>query len=217
VSMRICMGHMRQLKLVAASSAESFFCWPCRLFLAYLGVPKMKSSHSLSGLAALFAGLLLSGAAGAATVTGGTFNVSIGITANCAMGTGTNTDMSFGSVASTSTTTPTETTPASFGVTCTNLTPYTIGLQPGNSNLLGAGAMKGAVNTTTTIGYQLYQDASHATVWGNTTGSSPNVKSATGTGLLQTYSVYGKLAAAVNTLNLPVDTYSDTVAITVYY
>jgi spore coat protein U-like protein len=177
----------------------------------------MKLRHLLSGLAALFAGLLLSGAAGADTVTGGTFNVSIAITANCAMGAGANTDMSFGSVTSTNTTTPTETTPASFGVTCTNLTPYTIGLQPGNNNLLGAGVMSGAVNTSTKIAYQLYQDASHATAWGNTTGTGGNVKGAAGTGALQTYSVYGKLAAAVNTLNLPVDTYSDTVAITVYY
>lgn len=176
-------------------------------------------NHSLSALVALVAGLVFSVAASAATpVTGGTFNVKIAITAQCSMGAGPNTDMDFGSKASTDTTAAlTETTAASFGVTCTNLTPYTIGLQPGNGNLLGAGQMAGATNTSTKIAYQLYQDAGHATVWGNTTGGSGNVKSATGNGTLQTYSAYGKLPATISSLNLPVDTYSDTVAITVYY
>ncbi|MEO6984447.1 MAG: spore coat U domain-containing protein [Paralcaligenes sp.] len=177
----------------------------------------MKLNYLLSGLTALVAGLSMSAVASAATVTGGTFNVKIAITAECSMGTAANTDMDFGSAGSTSTTQPTQATAASFGVTCTNLTPYTIGLQPGNANLLGAGQMAGATNTTVKVGYQLYQDAGHATAWGNTTGTGPNVKTAAGNGVLQTYAVYGKLAAPINTLNLPVDSYSDTVAITVYY
>ncbi|TCT04461.1 Csu type fimbrial protein [Paralcaligenes ureilyticus] len=175
-------------------------------------------NHSLSALVALVAGLTFSVVASAATpVTGGTFNVKIAITAECSMGTGTNTAMDFGSAGSTSATTPTETTAASFQVKCTNLTPYTIGLQPGNANLLGAGQMAGAINTGTKIGYQLYQDAGHATIWGNTPGVGGNLLSATGTGSLQTYSAYGKLLASISSLNLPVDNYSDTVAITVYY
>ena len=35
-------------------------------------------------------------------------------------------------------------------------------------------------NTSTTVGYQIYQDSSHATVWGNTQGT--DTVGGTGTG-----------------------------------
>lgn len=177
---------------------------------------KMRLNRTLSVLAGLVAGLSLSASVSAASTSGTTFKTTIAITASCSMGTGTNTDMSFGSFASTDTAASTQATPGGFSVKCTNLLPYRIGLQPANGNLLGAGVMTGAVNTTKTIAYQLYSDASWATVWGNTDPTNTATKTANGTD--QSFLVYGKLTGGtLASQNLPVDNYSDTVAITIYY
>lgn len=179
---------------------------------------KMKLNRTLSILAGLVAGLSLSVPAWAAQVTGGTFQTKIAITADCAMGAGPNTDMDFGSHASTDTSTPNQTTAASFSVTCTNQSPYSIGLQPGNGNLLGAGDMSATVNSVVyKIPYKLYSNSTWTTPWGNTPSGTPNTLSAVGTGAAQVYPVYGKLASSVTSQNLPVGNYTDTVAITVYY
>ena len=144
----------------------------------------------------------------------GSMDVQIVITANCTVSGSTNT-LDFGSNASTASNATANN--GGFSVTCSNMTPYKIGLK---SNSTGAGDDGAGVMASTapgvsqTIGYQLYQDAGMATVWGNSTTGTINTKAATGTGSAQAYTVYGKTTTS---LNVPAATYTDTVAINVYY
>jgi spore coat protein U-like protein len=102
-----------------------------------------------------------------------------------------------------------------LSIVCTRSAAYKIALGPGqNAGGLGVNARKmksGAV----TIAYQLYQDASHSVVWGDTlTGGGTNVKSDTGTGLTQTHTVYGRVPPQTTPA---AGTYGDTVVVTVEY
>jgi spore coat protein U-like protein len=62
------------------------------------------------------------------------------------------------------------------------------------------------------MGYALYQDSGHATVWGNTSGTAP--AAVAGTGLAQSTTVYGQVSAGQD---LPAGTYNDTVVATVTF
>nr|WP_074296549.1 spore coat U domain-containing protein [Paraburkholderia phenazinium] len=101
-------------------------------------------------------------------------------------------------------------------VTCTNTTPYNVGLDAGTvtgssvTSRLMAGTATG--NTATTVGFQLYQDSGHTTVWGNTQGT--NTVAGTGTGAAQSIAVYGQVPA--QSTPKP-DTYQTTVTATVYF
>ncbi len=173
----------------------------------------MKTSQLLLTAIAMIAGVSLSTTASAATATG-SLNAKITITSNCAI-TGASTDLDFGSNASTAAG-PISASNGGFSVTCTNQTPYTIGLKSTASGSTddGKGTMTATVGGTAyTIGYQLYQDAG-TTVWGNTTTGTANVKSSTGTGTAQAFTVYGKTTTS---LNVPAATYSDVVSINVEY
>lgn len=99
-----------------------------------------------------------------------------------------------------------------IGVQCTNTTPYNIGL--------GAGAGSGATVATRrmssgsggTIDYSIYLDSAGTQVWGDTVNS--NTFSGTGTGAVQTQTVYGRVP--VQPTPAP-GNYADTVQITVTY
>jgi len=101
-------------------------------------------------------------------------------------------------------------------VTCTNTTPYNVGLDAGGvagstvSSRLMAGTTTG--NTSTTVAFQLYQDAGHTTIWGNTQGT--DTVAGTGTGSAQSINVYGQVP--VQATPKP-DTYQSTVVATVYF
>lgn len=62
------------------------------------------------------------------------------------------------------------------------------------------------------IAYQLYQNATRSTVWGNTVGT--NTVAGTGNGNVQLLTVYGSVPAQATP---PAGTYSDTVTVTVTY
>ncbi|MDE1182785.1 spore coat U domain-containing protein [Paraburkholderia sp.] len=104
----------------------------------------------------------------------------------------------------------------SVAVTCTNTTPYNVGLDAGTvtgstvTSRLMAGTTSG--NTTTTVAFQLYQDSGHTTAWGNTQGT--NTVGGTGTGSAQSISVYGQVPAQATPKP---DTYQTTVTATVYF
>src|ERR1044072_493525 len=77
-------------------------------------------------------------------------------------------------------------------VTCTNTTPYNIGLNAGT----GAGATVATRKMTSggaTINYTLYSDSGRTTVWGNTVGT--DTVAATGSGSAQSHTRYGRLTA----------------------
>ena len=180
---------------------------------------RIGTTHKLLNALGVASGLALLSASGltpaAATTATGTLKAQIVITSNCAVSTG-NATLDFGSNPSTTSGASGTTGKNGFSVTCTDLTPYTIGLQSTSSDAgtNGAGKMS-ASGIAQTIGYQLYQDAAHTIVWGNNAASSGgNTQSAAGTGAAQQYAVYG---ATTSTLNVPAGTYSDTVNINVTY
>lgn len=95
--------------------------------------------------------------------------------------------------------------------TCTNGTTYTVGLN--------AGTFAGATTTTrrmsgpssNSLNYFLYSDSTRTTNWGNTSGTWV---SATGTGVAQVMTVYGRIPANQTAL---IGNYSDTVTVTITF
>ena len=83
---------------------------------------------------------------------------------------------------------------SSLAVVCTNGTPYNIGLGTGNGTdaTVAARQMTGTV-AGSLLAYSLYQDALRANLWGSTIGT--DTLASTGTGLLQTLPVYGRIPA----------------------
>lgn len=98
-----------------------------------------------------------------------------------------------------------------IGITCSNRTPYTVGLIPSNNNTLGLGVMKSSGSNTVQVPYQLRSSAGiSGTPWGNITS---NYVSGIGTGSTIAHMVYVTLPSA----NYIPDSYSDTVTINVTY
>ena len=137
--------------------------------------------------------------------------VSLTLQANCTIGSGAT--LAFGSYGVLTSPINQQTT---LSVTCTNTTPYNVGLDAGGvtgstvASRLMAGTTTG--NTGTTVGFQLYQDAGHSTVWGNTQGT--DTVAGTGNGSTQSITVYGQVP--VQSTPKP-DTYQSTVVATVYF
>jgi spore coat protein U-like protein len=153
-----------------------------------------------------FIAALGAGPAIAATATG-SFNVTITITSQCSVSNATN--MAFPSTGLLSAAVNQTST---FNVTCTNTTPYTIGLDSG-LNVSGAQRrMLGGVTNTEFVSYNLYSDAGRTIAWGDVSGSWV---SGTGTGSATAYTVYGQVPAQATPS--PSANYTDTVTITVTY
>jgi spore coat protein U-like protein len=102
---------------------------------------------------------------------------------------------------------------STVSVTCTNTTPYDVGLNQGQAT--GASVttrqMKGAAGADL-LNYALYSNTGRTTNWGNTKGT--DTVTGTGNGAAQPLTVYGRLAA--NQYVQPT-TYSDTITATLYY
>ncbi|HLH91093.1 MAG TPA: spore coat U domain-containing protein [Xanthobacteraceae bacterium] len=141
----------------------------------------------------------------AATATT-TFSVSVTLAATCTINSAS--ALSFGNQGILATNVDQTST---IQVTCTNTTPYNIGLDAGT----GSGATVAARLMTAsgaTVTYSLYQDSAHSNVWGNSIGT--NTVAGTGNGTGQSYTVYGRVPP--QTTPAP-GTYSDTVTVTVTY
>jgi len=157
----------------------------------------------LAGITAAL--LLLAGReAGASTATG-SFNVQVTIASTCVV-TGA-TALNFGTqgvlaaaVNQTSTIT----------VTCTNTTPYNIGLNQGvNGSTVTARQMSSG---SAPINYSLFSNSGMTTNWGQTVGT--DTVAGTGNGSGQAYTVYGQIPAQ----STPAPgTYTDTITVTVTY
>lgn len=147
----------------------------------------MKSSTIGRCIALLYAGSVLGTVtlpASASTTRTTTFQVSLVISNDCAISA---TALSFGTSGTLSANIDQS---ATLSVTCSNTTPYSVGLDAGSvsgstvaTRLLGSGAA--------TVQFQLYSDSSRTTVWGNTLGT--NTVSGTGTGSSQSLTVYGEV------------------------
>jgi spore coat protein U-like protein len=159
----------------------------------------------------LYAGAILAvlpfacGGAGASTATG-SFNVQVAITSTCVVNGAT--AMNFGSqgvlsanVNQTSTVT----------VSCTNTTPYNIGLDKGlNGSSVTTRQMKSAGGAL--VNYSLFSDAGRTANWGNTVGT--DTVTATGNGSAQAFIVYGQIPAQLTPAPAA---YTDTITVTVTY
>ncbi|AET94724.1 signal peptide protein (plasmid) [Burkholderia sp. YI23] len=101
----------------------------------------------------------------------------------------------------------------SLAVTCTKGTPYTVALDAGSAtgSDISNRLLKGTTGSDT-VTYNLYRDAGHTQVWGQTTGS--DVVTGTGNGDAQSITVYGRVPAQA----MPAaDTYTSTVTATVAF
>jgi spore coat protein U-like protein len=99
---------------------------------------------------------------------------------------------------------------SSVSVTCTNTTPYNVGLNAG----LASGATvttRQMQNGSVLLNYALYSNAGMTTNWGNTSGSWVG---GTGNGSLQTLTVYGQVASGQY---VTPGSYADTITATVNY
>lgn len=98
---------------------------------------------------------------------------------------------------------------STISVTCTTAAAYNIGLNGGTSGVVNARTM---LNGTDSVGYQLYQEATRTSVWGDTVGT--DTLASTGTGTEQQFTVFGRVPAQSTP---PAATYNDTVTVTVTY
>jgi spore coat protein U-like protein len=99
----------------------------------------------------------------------------------------------------------------SLGVTCTNTTPYSVGLNGGTSGAADPTKRKmtaGAASVT----YGIYRDAARSLPWGSTIGT--NTASGTGSGVATAFTGYGRVPVQVTPAP---GTYTDTVVMTVTY
>jgi len=160
--------------------------------------------HSLLSGGIAVAALSLFALPALATTATTTFNVTATVQATCLISAN---NLGFGTYSGTVINLST-----TLSVTCTNSTPYNVGLNAGTATgaTVTTRAMSGPGGAT--LSYDLYQDNGHSTNWGNTVGT--DTKSGTGNGSAQTLTVYGQLPAG----QYPTPgSYSDTITATITY
>ena len=141
--------------------------------------------------------------AGATTQTA-TFLVTATVAATCTIST---TPLAFGSYTGALSQVNTTVT-----VTCTNTTPYNLGLSAGLATgaTVTARSMTGPASAL--LSYQLFRDAGHTLNWGVTIGT--DTVPLTGTGAAQVETVYGQIPAGQF---VTPGSYADTITATVTY
>jgi spore coat protein U-like protein len=98
-----------------------------------------------------------------------------------------------------------------ISVGCSNGTTYTVGLNQGTHGGSVTNPRLMANTGGATLAYGLYQNGTHTTNWGNSTGSWVG---GTGTGATQYLTVYGQIAAG---LHPALGSYTDTITATITY
>jgi spore coat protein U-like protein len=98
-----------------------------------------------------------------------------------------------------------------LNITCTAQTPYSISLDGGTSGASDPTQRRMKKGSESVV-YGLYRDAARSLLWGNTIGT--NTLSATGSGLVQAITVYGRVRAQATPSP---GTYSDTIVVTLTY
>ena len=97
-------------------------------------------------------------------------------------------------------------------LTCTNTTPYTVGLSAGNGSGATVTTRSMTADTAAKLPYGLYRDAAYASNWGMTAGS--DTAAGTGNGSAQPLTVYGRIPAGQF---VTPGAYSDTIVATITY
>ena len=170
----------------------------------------MSISKRTRVLAAVLAAVMPFTGAGAAVYAKSktaTFDVTLRIIADCTI---TANNINFGESGRITTAISGSST---IAVTCTNTTPYNVGLDAGT----GAGStgttryLAGAAGNTDKVAFNLYREP-NANLWGNNQGV--DTASGTGNGVAQTLTVYGQIP--VQDAPTP-DNYKSTITATVYF
>jgi spore coat protein U-like protein len=167
----------------------------------------MKLALSLKSAAAVFGVLALgfASSANAATATT-TFTVSTTVLATCTVSAGNLTFANYSGAQVDNSSTVT--------VTCTNTTPYNVGLNAGTATSATVTTRKmTSASKSATLAYSLYSDSTRTTNWGNTVGS--DTVTGTGNGSGQGLTVYGRIPAG--SYPAPATDYTDTITATVTY
>lgn len=162
----------------------------------------LKSSLSVATLG--FLALSLTPAPAQAATATTTFAVTATVQATCLISA---TPMAFGTytgVVATSTST--------ISVTCTNTTPYNVGLNAGLATGATVTTRKMTGPASALLSYSLTSDSAHAVNWGQTIGT--DTVTGTGNGSAQAITVYGQVGAAQY---VAPGAYSDTITATVTY
>jgi spore coat protein U-like protein len=168
----------------------------------------MKRSNALkSGVSAAVLGSLALGLGArpaSATTATTTFAVTATVQSTCLVSA---TAMAFGTY-----TGALATSTSTVSVTCSNTTPYNVGLSAGLATgaTVGTRAMTGP--GAATLSYGLFQDAGHTVNWGLTVGT--DTVAGTGNGSAQAITVYGQTAAGQY---VAPGSYADTITATVTY
>lgn len=158
-------------------------------------------------LSAVVLGLSLIGAAQADTITT-TFPVSAEVKASCNAVTAN--ALNFGEYDSISGSNKDAT--STIDVTCTSGTSFSVYLNGGVNGSITDRRLK-AANSSAQLSYNLFSDSARTTIWGDNNAGTPST--GTGTGSAVTQTVYGRINAGQN--NAPIDTYHDTITVTVDY
>lgn len=140
------------------------------------------------------------------------FTVSATVIKSCKVGVSAST-LDFGSVPGTATNVSATGT-GLIDTTCSNTTPYIVGLQTSDGTA-GTGHMTSSASADK-VPYGLYRDSAHANLWGSSgtgPGSPGNEVPGIGTGSVQALTVYGNVPSA----NFTPGTYRDTVTVDVTY
>ena len=163
----------------------------------------MKKSIITSAILAAAGVLTLGLTANAATTTTATFAVTANVQANCTIAAA---PLAFGNY-----TGAVNNATSTITATCTNTTPYNVGLDAGTSTGATVTTRK-MVNGSNTLGYSLFRDAAQTLNWGNTVGT--DTLTGTGNGSSQSLTVYGQIPAAQF---VTPGAYSDTITATLTY
>ncbi|MEZ5839387.1 MAG: spore coat U domain-containing protein [Hyphomicrobiales bacterium] len=153
------------------------------------------------------ASVLLAGGAVAQTVATSTFNVHMRVIDECSIK--STETLEFGDHGVWSSNIDAQ---ANLTVACTNGTPFNIGLDKGsNGSSVSDRQMAGSRGGS--IAYNLYRDASRSVAWGETVGT--DTYSATGTGVDQTVTIFGRVPPAAGAV--VAGNYTDTITVSVTY
>jgi spore coat protein U-like protein len=160
---------------------------------------------------AIAASLALISVGAQATTATNTFTVSTNVTASCAV---SGSDLTFTDVDPLANASTATNGTSTVSVTCSNTTPYDVGISAGAASGATVSARKMThTDTTSTLNYALYSDSARSTNWGDTVAT--DTVAGTGSGAVQDLTVYGKIASGQQTAK--VGAYSDTVTVTVTY
>jgi spore coat protein U-like protein len=172
------------------------------------------SMRKVATLAMILAGCVFAATTSRAGTASANLTVQMTVTASCTINAAT---LTFPSVAGTSLTSTPATGNTTLSVTCTNGSPYAIGMGQGLNFLGGLNRM---VSSGNFLPYGLYLDAAYTQPW--TTAADNNSCTivngcylGTGSGSAQTVPIYGQVPTIV--LAPAAGTYSDTVSMTVTY